>query len=78
MAAIAGYHVVIIGLIVQLHSVFGGNEVSHYLNEFVIEIKGGETQAVQVAQELGFTYVMPVISPYNHLTTTSPTILHYC
>lgn len=74
MVAVSGCHAVIIGLIAQLYSVLGGNEESHYLNEFVVEVRGGETRAAQVAQELGFTYVMPVISPYNHLTT----ILYYC
>lgn len=33
---------------------------SRYLNEFVVEVKGGTSQARQVAEELGFTYVMQV------------------
>ena len=38
----------------------GHDKSGHYINQFVVEIKGGELEAKKLAEDLGFTYHQPV------------------
>lgn len=50
-------------LLTQLSEVFGvHDQQGHYVNQFVIETKGGPSEAREIAMELGFVYHEPVSS----------------